>query len=130
MFFFHYECSVQDGGADCLQRTVRNAASVTWYNSQTIRRYLPEDQPHEKVLQNASNDEVSGKHIVFHYVFHKEFYNVQNNGGWHDSVSLLLANDKAGAVRRNPKIGPSGQELKYELDITVGFARYLFFFFA
>ena len=114
----------------CLQRTVRNAASVTWHNSQTIRRYLPEDQPHEKVLQNASNDEFSGKHIVFHYVFHKEFYNVQNNGGWHDSVSLLLANDKAGAVRRNPKIGPSGQELKYEPEFYRWFCTVLIFFFA
>ena len=32
-------------------------------------------------------------------------------------MGLLLANDKAGAVRRKPKIGPSDQELKYESEL-------------
>jgi len=64
-------------------------------------------------------------HVTYYYTKYSAF---QKYGGWNDSVSLLLGNEKAGERRRNLKIGPSGQELLYEPEYFRWFAnvRYMY----
>ena len=67
---------------------------------------------------------------VTYYVtyFVTKYFTFQKYGGWNDSVSLLLGNDKGGERRRNSKVGPSGQELHYEPEYFRWFAtvRYMY----
>lgn len=54
-------------------------------------------------------------HNAVHYIFIL-CRGLQSSGSWNDGVSLLLENERAGLLRRNPIVGPSEQELKYEPD--------------
>ena len=53
-------------------------------------------------------------HITLYITFVYYRIGLQSSGSWNDGVSLLLENERVGLLRRNPIIGPSQQELKYE----------------